>query len=93
MSVEKFEINIMEYNVTGAGYDEPGEIVRDGQIIDLKDDQTFQKFIDSIVINNNAKLIYEDIKVSVGEKKKMAIRRAIGSPTEAALLVLAEKAG
>ena len=93
MSVEKFEINNTEYDVTGAGYDEPGEIVRDGQVINLNDNQTFQKFVDSIVINNNAKLIYEDVKVSVGETKEMAVRRAIGSPTEAALLVLAEKAG
>jgi Ca2+-transporting ATPase len=93
MSVEKFEINNEEYEVTGAGYDEPGEIVKNGQVISLKDNQTFQKFIDSIVINNNAKLIYEDVKVRVREKKEMAVRRAIGSPTEAALLVLAEKAG
>ena len=93
MSVEKFEINSTEYNVSGAGYDEPGEIVMNGQVINLTNNQTFQKFVDSIVINNNAKLIYEDVKVSVGEKKEIALRRAIGSPTEAALLVLAEKAG
>ena len=93
MSVDKFEINNTEYDVTGAGYDEPGEIVMNGQVINLQDNPTFQKYIDSIVINNNAKLIFEDVKVSVGEKKEMAIRRAIGSPTEAALLVLAEKAG
>jgi len=93
MSVEKFEINNTEYDVTGAGYDEPGEIVKNGKLINLKYKPTFQKFIDSIVVNNNAKLIYEDVKVSVGEMKEMAVRRAIGSPTEAALLVLAEKAG
>lgn len=93
MSVERFEINNTEYDVTGAGYDESGEIVKDGQVINLKDNQTFQKFVDSIVINNNAKLFYEDVKVSVGEMKEMAVRRVMGSPTEAALLVLAEKAG
>jgi len=93
MSVEKFEINNTEYDVTGAGYDESGEIVKDGQVINLKDNKTFQKFVDSIVINNNARLVYEDVKVRVGEIREMAVRRAIGSPTEAALLVLAEKAG
>ncbi|MFX1337773.1 MAG: cation-translocating P-type ATPase [Promethearchaeota archaeon] len=93
MSVEKFEINNIEYNVTGAGYDEPGEIIKNGQAINLNESPTFQKFIDSIVVNNNAKLTYEDVKVSVGVMKEMAVRRAIGSPTEAALLVLAEKAG
>jgi len=93
MSVEKFEINNTEYDVTGAGYDESGEIVKDRQVINLKDNKTFQKFVDSIVINNNARLVYEDVKVRVGEIREMAVRRAIGSPTEAALLVLAEKAG
>ena len=93
MSVEKFEINNKEYEVSGAGYDEPGEIIKNGKVMNLRDNITFQKFIDSIVINNNAKLVYEDVKVKVGEKKEMAVRRAIGSPTEAALLVLAEKAG
>ena len=29
----------------------------------------------------------------MGEKTAMAVRKAVGSPTEAALLVLAEKAG
>ncbi|TFG28748.1 MAG: cation-transporting P-type ATPase [Promethearchaeota archaeon] len=93
MSVEKFEINNVEYEVTGAGYDEPGDITKNGKVIDLRNNITFQKFIDSVVINNNAKLVYEDVKVKVGETKEMAIRKAIGSPTEAALLVLAEKAG
>ena len=93
MSVEKFEINNKEYEVSGAGYDEPGEILKNGKVMNIHENNTFQKFIDSIVINNNAKLVYEDVKVRVGEKREMAVRRAIGSPTEAALLVLAEKAG
>ncbi|GAF95754.1 unnamed protein product, partial [marine sediment metagenome] len=35
----------------------------------------------------------ENIKVHLGDIKEKTIRRALGSPTEAALLVLAEKAG
>ena len=37
--------------------------------------------------------IFEDVKVRLRDLREKAIRRALGSPTEAALLVLAEKAG
>jgi len=37
--------------------------------------------------------VYEDIKVQLKESKEIAVRKALGSPTEASLLVLAEKAG
>ncbi len=93
MTVEKFWINEEEYEVSGSGYDAKGEIQKDGKEINLKDNSTFQRFINSIVINNNSKLIFENVKVKVGETMEKAVRRALGSPTEAALLVLAEKAG
>jgi Ca2+-transporting ATPase len=93
MTVEKFWINEKEYNVSGSGYDAEGEIYFNSELVNLNDNSTFQKFIDSIVMNNNAQLIFEDVKVRVGDKKEMAVRRALGSPTEAALLVLSEKAG
>jgi len=93
MTVEKFWINDEEYEVTGSGYDAEGEILKDNTTIDWMDNSTFQKFIDSMVLNNNAQLIFEDVKVRVSGKKEMAVRRALGSPTEAALLVLSEKAG
>lgn len=93
MKVEKFWINDKEYNVTGSGYDSEGEILLDGESTILNKNLTFQKFINSMVLNNNAKLVSEDIKVHVGDIKEKTVRRALGSPTEAALLVLAEKAG
>jgi len=93
MTVEKFWINDEEYEVTGSGYDAEGEILKDNTTIDWMDNSTFQKFIDSMVLNNNAQLIFEDVKIRVSGKKEMAVRRALGSPTEAALLVLSEKAG
>ncbi len=93
MTVEKFWIGEKEYDVSGSGYDAEGEILFNGQKFNLNDNSTFQKFIDSIVLNNNAQLIFEDVKIRVAERKEMAVRRALGSPTEAALLVLAEKAG
>ncbi|MFW9878324.1 MAG: cation-translocating P-type ATPase [Candidatus Thorarchaeota archaeon] len=93
MTVEKFWINDEEYDVTGSGYDAEGEILKDNTRINLTDNLTFKKFIDSMVLNNNARMVFEDVKVRVSGKKEMAVRRALGSPTEAALLVLSEKAG
>ncbi len=93
MTVEKFWINEQEYDVTGSGYDSDGLIFKNGAPIDLKDNKTFLKFLDSIVVNNNARLEFEDIKVRLKDMREKAVRRALGSPTEAALLVLAEKAG
>ncbi|MFW9901357.1 MAG: cation-translocating P-type ATPase [Candidatus Thorarchaeota archaeon] len=93
MTVEKFWINEEEYDVTGSGYDYEGEIYQNNNPISLRDDITFVKLIDSMVLNNNAQLIYEDVKIKLKEKKEMAVRRALGSPTEASLLVLVEKGG
>ncbi|MFX0027889.1 MAG: cation-translocating P-type ATPase [Candidatus Hermodarchaeota archaeon] len=93
MTVEKFWINNEEFDVSGSGYDAEGQISMDGNPVDLKDNSTFYLFIESMVLNNNSRLVFEDVKVRVGGKKEMAVRRAFGSPTEAALLVLSEKAG
>ncbi|MFX1363953.1 MAG: cation-translocating P-type ATPase [Promethearchaeota archaeon] len=93
MTVEKFWVNEKEYDVTGSGYDAEGEILKSGNPIGLDNNSTFQMFIDSIVVNNNASLIFEDVRVKLRDLKEKAIRKALGSPTEAALLVLAEKAG
>ncbi|MFX1317454.1 MAG: cation-translocating P-type ATPase, partial [Promethearchaeota archaeon] len=93
MTVKKFWINNIEYDVTSSGYDAEGEILKDETKTDLNDNITFQKFIDSIVLNNNANLIYEDVKVRVKDVREVAVRKALGSPTEASLLALAETAG
>ena len=93
MTVERFWINNQEYAVTGSGYDSNGEILVNGDAQDLRNNSTFQTFIDSSVVNNNSKLVYEDVKVKLKAIKEIAVRKALGSPTEAALIVLAEKAG
>ncbi len=93
MTVERIWINNNEYQITGSGYDPDGIILQNGNETSLKDNPTFLKFIESSVINNNAKLVYEDVKVRLKESKEIAVRKALGSPTEASLLVLAEKAG
>ena len=92
MTVEKFWINNEEYEVSGSGYDSEGVILKDGNQFYFENNSTFQKFIESMVLNNNAHLEFEDVKIKLRNKQQMAVRRALGSPTEAALLVLAEKA-
>ncbi|MFW9830069.1 MAG: cation-translocating P-type ATPase, partial [Candidatus Thorarchaeota archaeon] len=93
MTVEKFWINNKEFCVTGSGYEADGAIIDNGKAVNLKEDKTFKKFIESSVLNNNARLIYEDVKVKLKDVKEVAVRRALGSSTEASLLTLAEKAG
>jgi len=93
MTVEYIWINNQEYFVSGSGYESEGTILKENKSINLNENITFHKFLDSIVVNNNAKLIYEDVKVRVGDLKEIAVRKALGSPTEASLLVLSEKSG
>lgn len=94
MTVEYFWINNHEYSVTGSGYEGEGLILNENGVSEseLKSNTTFQKFIDSCVVNNNAQLIYEDVRVKLKDTNQVAVRKALGSPTESALLVLAEKA-
>ena len=91
MCVNKFWLNELEYDVTGSGYESDGTILLQGDKINLSDNPTFQRFLDSSILNNTAKLVYEDVKIRTKDQKEIAVRRAIGSPTEASLLVLAEK--
>ncbi|MFX1477668.1 MAG: cation-translocating P-type ATPase [Promethearchaeota archaeon] len=93
MTIERFSINDQEYEVSGSGYEPEGQILKNHEPINLTNNPTFQKFIDSMVLNNNAQLVYEDIKVKLKDKKEIAVRKALGDPTEASLLTLSEKAG
>ncbi|MFW9865493.1 MAG: cation-translocating P-type ATPase [Candidatus Thorarchaeota archaeon] len=93
MTIKRFSINDQEYEVSGSGYEPEGKVLKNHEPIDLTNNPTFQKFIDSMVLNNNATLVYEDIKVKLKNKKEIAIRKALGDPTEASLLTLSEKTG
>lgn len=93
MTVEEMWINDEELRVTGSGYNPEGNIFNNNIKISSKQNSTYGKFIDSIVLNNNAKLIYQDVKIKKHNIEFKAVRKVLGSPTEAALLVLAEKSG
>jgi len=92
MTVKHFYINDCEFEATGSGYDDEGELLRNNRCY-VFNTNTFTLFIDSLVLNNTAKLVYEDVKIKTQEASTKAIRKVLGSPTEGALLVLAEKAG
>jgi len=93
MTVINFWFDDKIYEVSGVGYDKEGEIKIDGQRANFNKKNYFDFFITSMVLNNISSIIEEDVKIKAKKMKTKRIRRALGSPTEAALLVLAEKAG
>jgi len=93
MTVKKFWFDNVIYEVSGVGYDKEGEIKIDGKKATFDKKNHFDFFITSMVLNNISSIVEEDVKIKTKKKKTKTIRRALGSPTEAALLVLAEKSG
>ena len=80
--------------VTGEGYDPHGEILKDGNPVDLRKDQSLRRLMQISVLCNNAELV----QTAEPEKKKKggelsAQWQIKGDPTEGALIVLAAKAG
>jgi P-type Ca2+ transporter type 2C len=84
--VEKVYIpNDAEYDVFGQGYNPEGEIKTGNQVIeDSKSNPLFNQLLNIAALSNNSQLKFND------EKQSWEI---LGDPTEAALLVLAKKAG
>jgi len=60
---------------------------------DPSSDPYFKLFIDSQVINNTAETTIDLKKITVKGQKEKQVRKVIGSPTEGALLTLAENLG
>jgi len=82
MTVTTLALADGEYTVTGAGYAPTGELLRDGRPATAADDPALARALRVCVLANRA---------DVHEEKGRWIAR--GDPTEAALLVAAEKAG
>lgn len=72
------------YNVTGTGYVNNGQIQLNGKQVDLKQATDLQKLLNIVVLDN-------DTRVETDTKTKKP--KILGTPTEAALIILAEKAG
>jgi Ca2+-transporting ATPase len=90
MTVQKLFFNMKDYKISGTGYDANGEIFDDKNNKVKLTEKEFELMIHSGVENNNTQLIDEVIEL---KSKKMTKRKVIGLPTEAAILVLAEKCG
>ncbi|HDQ88678.1 MAG TPA: cation-transporting P-type ATPase [candidate division WWE3 bacterium] len=72
------------YEVEGAGYIGHGKITKEGKPIDLANSKAIKLLLDSSVVCNDAQI------ERTGDDHEF---RALGTPTEAALLVLGAKAG
>ena len=69
--------------VSGAGYSPEGKLVVDGQEISAPDDSALRHLLEAIALSNDAQLVPPD--------KEDSRWRALGDPTEAALLTVALK--
>jgi len=82
MTVSVFVLGTRRIDVTGAGYTPVGEFQEDGQPMDPRADEHLALALRIGVLCNDAKVVRVDGQDTV-----------LGDPTEAALIVVAEKAG
>ena len=83
MTVKKAFLDNALFEVTGAGYSADGEFRHDGKKVDLKKDPVGNMLL-KVAVNCNDARIYRS-----GED---SIYQVIGTPTEAALMIMATKA-
>jgi Ca2+-transporting ATPase len=82
MTVEMIAVAERTITVTGAGYEPTGEFREEGSTVTVQDDQMIVNLLRTGVLCNDARVVRGANEVS-----------GRGDPTEAALIVLAEKAG
>ena len=84
MTVRKIYANGSLFNVTGIGYEANGQIMKDEETINVKNDHTVMMMIKSAVVCNDSNI------ERLGDD---ALYKIVGSSTEGALLILAAKVG
>jgi len=84
MTVRKIYANSKEYDVTGIGFEKEGEITYNGDKVNITKDETLSMLLKTSVLCNDSVItdIIDDQNYKIS-----------GTPTEAALLVLATKGG
>ena len=82
MTVRKVFASDRLLDVTGVGYDPAGEFRSNGHAVKVATDPAAERLLHAVALCNDTQFVGED-----------GARRVKGDPTEAALLVLAEKAG
>lgn len=85
MTVQQFSIGTKTYQVSGVGYQAAGEVLSDGKPLPKEQLQELELFFSTGVFASNARVDAPDAE--------HADWYAIGDPTEAALITLAQKAG
>jgi Ca2+-transporting ATPase len=85
MTVQQFIIGTKTYQVSGVGYQAAGEVLSDGKPLPKEQLQELELFFSTGVFASNASVDAPDAQ--------HADWYAIGDPTEAALITLAQKAG
>ncbi len=93
MTVEFIGYSNKIFNVPNIEYPNTTPIYLNNEKYDFSQDPYFELFIQSLVLNNNAKLTIETPKITLKGQKEKRIRRIMGAPTEGALLILAENIG
>ncbi|MEF3305743.1 calcium-translocating P-type ATPase, SERCA-type [Paenibacillus sp. GYB003] len=81
--------------VTGDGYEPSGQIVKDGALVDLRQNQTLRRLLQIGVLCNNA-VLHEEMPEQKRKGSKTPLKPVFsikGDPTEGALVVLGAKAG
>ncbi|PUA40412.1 calcium-translocating P-type ATPase, SERCA-type [Paenibacillus elgii] len=81
--------------VTGNGYDPRGEILKQGQHVDVRKNQMLRRLLQVSVLCNNAELREEraESKKNQPDDETEGVWSIKGDPTEGALVVLGAKAG
>ncbi|GMX62274.1 calcium-translocating P-type ATPase, SERCA-type [Paenibacillus elgii] len=81
--------------VTGNGYDPRGDILKQGQHVDVRKNQMLRRLLQVSVLCNNAELREErtESKTKQPEAEQEGVWSIKGDPTEGALVVLGAKAG
>ncbi|MFB6365094.1 calcium-translocating P-type ATPase, SERCA-type [Paenibacillus elgii] len=81
--------------VTGNGYDPRGEILKQGQHVDMRKNQMLRRLLQVSVLCNNAELREErtESKKKQPDGETESVWSINGDPTEGALVVLGAKAG
>jgi Ca2+-transporting ATPase len=85
MTVREIWVGGRKLSVTGVGYDPTGQILADGRPLTLPVDPDLHQLLTGAALCNNARLLPPN-----GSSSRWTI---LGDPTEAALLVVARKAG
>ncbi|MBD3204947.1 HAD-IC family P-type ATPase [Candidatus Bathyarchaeota archaeon] len=74
------------YNIDGIGYEPKGDIIKDGKIVKASDHPALDLLLRTSSLCNDAKLVRDEIE-------KETTWKIFGDPTEAALIVAANKGG